>query len=80
MPLNSVEELRYVKHHLKKRYGMYRETVICAEYVQIQSKKKQKNRLLVIGKHRIYTFRKSRLQSDVSEIYFFSKRENNCFI
>ena len=67
MPLQTVEELRYVKKQLKKKYSLYNEAVVAAEYVQIQKKGSSKKRLLVVGKHRLFTFRKARLQSDVSQ-------------
>ena len=76
MPLQTVEELRYVKKQLKKKYSLYNEAVVAAEYVQIQKKGSSKKRLLVVGKHRLFTFRKARLQSDVSRgMFVFSSLE-----
>lgn len=76
MPLQTVEELRYVKKQLKKKYSLYNEAVVAAEYVQIQKKGSSKKRLLVVGKHRLFTFRKARLQSDVSRrVFVFSSLE-----
>lgn len=66
MPLQNVEEFRYVKHKIKKRYGSYGEKVVCAEHVKVMTGKgKIKERLLVIGAQRFYLFRKSILQDNV---------------
>jgi hypothetical protein len=67
MPLQTVEELRYVKHKIKKRYGTYGEKVACAEHVKVMtSKGKVKERLVVIGTQRFYLFRKAILQDNVT--------------
>mmetsp|Transcript_15762 Transcript_15762/g.61575 ORF Transcript_15762/g.61575 Transcript_15762/m.61575 type:complete len:971 (-) Transcript_15762:53-2965(-) len=71
MPLQTVEELRYVKHKIKRMYGQYGEAVIAAEYVAVVGQQQQqlKERLFVLGKHRIYIFRKAKLQSNLAKDY-----------
>ena len=59
MPPQLSEELEVVKLAIEKKHGAYHEGVICAEHVQIISKTKMKDRLLVVGCHRLYLFRKA---------------------
>ena len=68
MPLQSVEELRYIKRKIKKRYGQYGEKVQCAEFVMLVNNTKVKERLFVVGLHRVYSFRKAKLQNNVTLI------------
>lgn len=71
MPLQTVEELRYVKHKIKRLYGHYGEGVVAAEYVAVVGQQQQqlKERLFVLGHHRIYIFRKAKLQSNLAKDY-----------
>ena len=65
MPLGG-EELAALKRCVDKKYGRFHEKIIAAEYVQIQGKGKPKHRILVVGCHRLYTFRKASSSPSVS--------------